>query len=154
MPGQLPGHEPAARKGYEDGRAFFCGIDVAKDRLDVMMSPEGLCFSVRNDAPGWAELVVRLRPLKISAIGLEPSGGYERGVIRALLAAGLSVRRINPNKLRQFARARGVPAKHDRPHARLLAEYVAIIPRRSVRGGAVVGWLVVFVARATTTRGK
>ena len=57
---------------------FFCGIDVAKDRLDVMMSPEGLCFSVRNDAPGWAELVVRLRPLKISAIGLEPSGGYER----------------------------------------------------------------------------
>lgn len=52
---------------------FFCGIDVAKDRLDVMMSPEGLCFSVRNDAPGWAELVVRLRPLKISAIGLEPS---------------------------------------------------------------------------------
>jgi hypothetical protein len=83
---------------------FFCGIDVAKDRLDVMMSPEGLCFSVRNDAPGWAELVVRLRPLKISAIGLEPSGGYERGVIRALLAAGLSVRPINPNKLRQFAR--------------------------------------------------
>ena len=112
---------------------FFCGIDVAKDRLDVMMSPEGLCFSVRNDAPGWAELVVRLRPLKISAIGLEPSGGYERGVIRTLLAAGLSVRRINPNKLRQFARARGVLAKNDRLDARLIAEFVAIMPTRVVR---------------------
>ena len=112
---------------------FFCGIDVAKDRLDVMMSPEGLCFSVGNDAPGWAELVVRLRPLKISAIGLEPSGGYERGVIRALLAAGLSVRRINPNKLRQFARARGVLAKNDRLDARLIAEFVAIMPTRVIR---------------------
>src|SRR5215468_3811039 len=75
---------------------------------------------------GWAELVARLRPLIVSAIGLEPSGGYERGIIRALLAAGLSVRRINPNKLRQFARARGVMAKNDRLDARLIAEYVAI----------------------------
>jgi len=76
-----------------------------------------------NDSAGWAELVARLRPLAVSAIGLEPSGGYERGIIRALLAAGLSVRRINPNKLRQFARARGVLAKNDRLDARLIAEY-------------------------------
>src|SRR5438128_1029880 len=88
----------------------FCGIDVSKDRLDVVVLPEGWFFSVSNDTAGWAELVVRLRPLTVSAIGLEPSGGYERGIIRALLAAGMSVRRINPNKLRQFARARGVLA--------------------------------------------
>jgi transposase len=75
----------------------FGGIDVSKDRLDVLLLPEGLCFSVCNDAPGWAELIVRLRRLAVSAIGLEPSGGYERCIIRALLAAGLSVRRINPN---------------------------------------------------------
>ena len=81
----------------------FCGIDVSKDRLDVVVLPEGWFFSVSNDTAGWVELVVRLRPLTVSAIGLEPSGGYERGIIRALLAAGLSVRRINPNKLRQFA---------------------------------------------------
>src|SRR6266513_3180882 len=41
----------------------FCGIDVAKDRLDVMVLPEELCWSVANDAAGWAELVARLRPL-------------------------------------------------------------------------------------------
>ena len=75
-----------------------------------------------NDTAGWAELVAKLRPLTVSAIGLEPSGGYERGIIRALLAAGLSARRINPNKLRQFARARGVLAKNDRLDARLIAE--------------------------------
>jgi transposase len=98
---------------------------VSKDRLDVVVLPE--------DAAGWAELAARLRPLAVSAIGLEPSGGYERGIIRALLAAGLSVRRINPNKLRQFARARGVLAKNDRLDARLIAEYVAIMPTRVVQ---------------------
>src|SRR5256885_8250445 len=50
----------------------------------------------------------------------------------------MSVRRINPNKLRQFARARGVLAKNDRLDARLIAEYVAIMPTRVVqRDGAV-----------------
>jgi len=65
----------------------FCGIDVSKDRLDVVVLPEGWFFSVSNDTAGCAELVVRLRPLAVSAIGLEPSGGYERGIIRALLAS-------------------------------------------------------------------
>ena len=88
---------------------------------------------MRNDTAGWAELVDKLRRFSISAIGLEPSGGYQRGIIRALLAAGLSVRRINPNKLRQFARARGILAKNDRLDARLIAEYVAIMPTRVVQ---------------------
>src|ERR1700751_2803883 len=111
----------------------YGGIDVSKDRLDVVVLPEGGFFSVSNDTAGWTELVARLRPLAVCAIGLEPSGGYERGIIRALLAARLSVRRINPNKLRQFARARGVLAKNDRLDARLIAEYVAIMPTRVVQ---------------------
>ena len=83
------------------------GIDVSMLWLEVVVLPRGVRFSVTNDAAGWAELVQKLRPWSVAAVGLEPSGGYERGVIRALLAAGLSVRRINPNQLRQFARARG-----------------------------------------------
>src|SRR4029453_15203945 len=126
------------QQGWDTKMAMlsFCGIDVSKDRLDVVVLPEGWFFSVSNDTAGWAELVGRLRPLAVSAIGLEPSGGYERGIIRALLAVGLSVRRINPNKLRQFARARGVLAKNDRLDARLIAEYVAIMPTRIVQRDA------------------
>jgi transposase len=69
------------------------------DRLDVMVLPERRGFSVDNNAAGWTELIKRLNGSPVAAIGIEPSGGYERGVIRALLEAGLSVRRINPNKL-------------------------------------------------------
>ena len=111
----------------------FGGIDVSKDRLDVMVLPDRSGFSVENNATGWTGLIERLSGSSLVAIGIEPSGGYERGVIRALLTAGLSVRRINPNKLRQFARARGVLAKNDRLDARLIAEYVAIMPTRIVQ---------------------
>ena len=68
-----------------------------------------------------------------SLVGIEPSGGYERGIIRILLAAGLSVRRINPSKLRLFAHARGILAKNDRLDAQLIAEYVSIMPTRVVQ---------------------
>ena len=71
-----------------------------------------------NDAAGWAKLVEQLRGSSITAIGVEASGGYERGVVRALLAAGMSVRQINPFKLRQFAKASGTLAKNDRLDAR------------------------------------
>ena len=85
-------------------------------------------YSVSNDIASCAELDASLRPIGVSAIGLEQSGGEERCIIRELLAAGLSVRRINPNKLRLFARARGVLDKNDRRDARLIAEYGAIMP--------------------------
>src|SRR5438105_15687476 len=71
----------------------YGGIDVSKDRLDVVVLPEAWFFSVRNDTAGWAELVARLRPLTVSAIGLEPCGRHERGLIRALPAARLPLRR-------------------------------------------------------------
>ena len=133
----------------------FCGVDVSKDRLDVMVLPEQQCCSVSNDAGGWAELVERLRRMPIAAIGLEASGGYERGVLRALLAAGLSVRQVNPFKLRQFAKASGVLAKNDRLYARMIASFVAIMPTRPAeRQPAVVEQLaeVVRVRRHLSDR--
>jgi transposase len=108
----------------------FCGIDVSKDRLDVLVLPEEECCSVSNDAGGWATLVERLNDFSISAIGLEASGGYERGVMRTLLAAGMPVRQVNPFKLRQFARASGVLAKNDPLDARMIASFVPIMPTR------------------------
>src|SRR5215207_8009532 len=80
----------------------FGGIDVSQDRLDVLLLPQATRFSVGNDEAGWSALSARLRDLPVAAIGLEPSGGYERGVIRALLTAGLSVRRVPSKQQRQF----------------------------------------------------
>ena len=69
----------------------FCGIDASKDRLDVMVLPDEYSSSVPNDPAGGAILVEQLRGFSITAIGIEASGGYERGAVRSLQAAGMPV---------------------------------------------------------------
>ena len=99
----------------------YGGIDVSKDRLDVVVLPEGW-FAVSNDTatPGRAGRKARARRSPPSA---SSRAAVQRGVVRALLAAGLWCNRVNPNKLRQFARARGVLAKNDRLMRNFIAEY-------------------------------
>ena len=109
------------------------GIDVSKDRLDIAVHPTDEQFSVNNDRAGWRRLVRHLKPLAARAVGIEASGGYERGVIAVLLEAGLPVRSVNPWKLRQFARAAGILAKNDRLDAHIIARFVATLPSREVR---------------------
>ena len=107
---------------------------VSRSRsVDPTRPPEQQWGWVRHDAAGWAELVEWLRGFSLSAIGLEASGGYERGVMRALLAAGMSVRQINRFKLRQFAKASGVLAKNDRLDARMIASFVARMVKKLKR---------------------
>src|ERR1700740_1666427 len=121
-------------RGTKMAMLSFCGIDVSKDRLDVMVLPEQQSFAVRNDAAGWAEVIARLRGFAITAIGLEASGGYERGAMRALLAAGLPACQVNPFKLRQFAKASGILAKRDRLHARVIAAFMTLMPAPRTQG--------------------
>jgi transposase len=121
------------------------GIDVSKDRLDVAVHPTDQQFSVTNDEAGWRILVRRLKPLGTRAIGIEASGGYERGAIVALFKAGLPVRSVNAWKLRQFARAAGLLAKNDRLDARAIAWFVATLPSREVRHDPAVDRLAELV---------
>jgi transposase len=108
--------------------ALHVGIDVAKDRLDVAILETGELFTLDNDEAGYAALIERLSGSAIDTIGLEASGGYERAALKALWQEGLPVRRINPHRLRQFARAAGINAKNDRIDARLIARFLATLP--------------------------
>lgn len=110
---------------------IFVGIDVSKARLDVAATT-GEVWSVGNDRSGWTELIDRLRTLNPTAIGLEPSGGYERGVIEALVQAGLPVRRVDAAAVRAFARVLGLKAKTDRLFAHVRARFVQTLPGRTV----------------------
>lgn len=117
----------------QDG--VFVGIDVSKVWLDVAVAG-GEAWRVGNDRAGWTELIDRLVPLEPAAIGLEPSGGYERGVIDALVAAGLAVRRVDPARVRRLAEALGLKAKTDVLDAALIARFVQTLPGRTVEDDA------------------
>lgn len=107
---------------------LFVGSDISKDLIDVAIWPTGESLQIRNDRDGWRELIRWLRPLAVEAIGIEASGGYERGLLRALLDASLPARLVNPLRVRQFARACGIMAKNDRLDAVVIARFIAVVP--------------------------
>lgn len=106
------------------------GVDISKPLLDVAVVQTDEEFQVTNDEAGWAELIERFKGRKVRVIGLEASGGYERGLIKALRKAGLPVRRVDAYRLRQYARAMGRLAKNDRIDARMIARFAAQMPTR------------------------
>src|SRR5262245_24788457 len=91
----------------------FIGIDVSKTQLDVALRPSGATKSVPNDDPGIKTLVEWLRVVTPALIVLEATGGIERSVVRALVAAELPVTVANPRQVRDFAKATGQLAKTD-----------------------------------------
>ena len=104
------------------------GIDVAKDWLDLWLDPLKRFERMRNDAAGWARLLdclTRLGPQAGITVAFEASGGYERGLRQALITAGFAVRRLNPLRVRLYARSLSRNAKNDRIDARVIARYAA-----------------------------
>jgi transposase len=104
----------------------FVGIDVSKDWLDVWLAPLKRFERVSNDAAGWAAMIGLLRSLGEQpgiVVAFEATGGYELGLRQSLLEAGFDVRRLNPLRVRLYARSLGRNAKNDRIDARLIARY-------------------------------
>src|SRR3974377_2521717 len=83
--GMNPHQQGRGTKMIQQG---YGGIDVSKDRLDVMVLPERQFFSVENSTAGCGELVQRLRGWAVAPSGLRPMGGRESRGLRALLARG------------------------------------------------------------------
>ena len=123
----------------------FVGIDISKAWLDVAFLPDGEALRLTNDEAGWTALVRHLRRHPAAAIGLEASGGYERGVLNALADAGLPARRVNPWRVRQLASARGTSAKNDRLDALAIARFVALAPKRPTKRDRAVDALAELV---------
>ena len=70
------------------------GIDVSKQHLDACFGDEDQ--RVDNDASGWDELIAKLKAADVDLVVVEATGGYERGLVRALHGAQLVVARVNP----------------------------------------------------------
>lgn len=105
----------------------FIGIDVSKAELEVHVRPTGEHWCVPNDTAGHDQLVKRWQAQPPTLIVLEATGGLERGVAYALVAADLAVAVLNPRRPRAFANATGQLAKTDRLDAKTLAHFAAAV---------------------------
>lgn len=111
-------------------KEHFVGIDVSKDWFDVATLGQKGTKQFANMKRGIGKLLKWMRTLAPQLIVVEATGGYEEALVLALFEAGLPVALVSPQRVRQYARARGRLAKTDPLDAQLLAEYgKAIQPR-------------------------
>ena len=103
------------------------GIDTAKDKLDIVVHGRTQRWQVENGLRGWRRLGLELTRAGIRRVGIEATGGYERGVVKHLRAAGFTVVVLQPIQVRAFARVHLRRAKNDALDAALIAACTAAI---------------------------
>jgi transposase len=105
----------------------YVGIDVAKEHLDVAVGDDTPPARLAYTPDGLKQLLERLHELPGPRIILEATGGLEVRLMAELWAAHLPVARLNPKRVREFAKASGRLAKTDQLDARLLAQFGAAL---------------------------
>ena len=78
--------------------------DTSKANLDVAVHNRTERWQAANALPGWRTLVVNLTRIGVTRIGIEATGGYERGVVEHLRAAGFTVLMLQPIQVKAFGR--------------------------------------------------
>ena len=81
----------------------IAGIDVGKSKLDAAVHGLEDTVQVANAAGGIRELIAWLKAREVGRVGLEATGGYERGLRLALEAEGFEVVVHQPMEVRRFA---------------------------------------------------
>ena len=100
----------------------YCGVDIAKSYLEAVIGKEKRRLA--NDAMGHQEFIKWIKQIEGQAqVICEPSGGYERRFIQALVGAEIKVSLVPANRVRAFARAAGILAKTDTIDARVLCAF-------------------------------
>lgn len=100
----------------------YIGVDMAKDTFDAHL-PTGI-RQWRNVPAGFRPFLLAVRKIEGQiCVCVEATGGYERTLCDYLMAHGVTVARVNPKRVRDFARALGKLAKTDRIDAATLSEY-------------------------------
>jgi transposase len=105
------------------------GIDTSKSKLDVALHGRTGHWQLANSLAGWRELTVKLAKADVSRVGIEATGGYERGVVEHLRAAGFTVLVLQPIQVKAFGRVHLRRAKNDVLDAALIAACTAAIER-------------------------
>jgi transposase len=101
------------------------GIDTSKAKLDVAVHGSGECRQVANTPQGWRRLAAALLKIGVGRVGIEATGGYERGVVAHLRGVGIAVLVLQPIQVRSYARVHLRRAKNDRLDAMLIAACAA-----------------------------
>jgi transposase len=121
-------------------QTLYVSADVALEHLDLAAASTPATRTslgrVENTAAGWQAMAVAVGelahksqqsddPIETIHLIIEPTGGYEEGLLYFAYTQQWLVTLVNPLQVRRWAEGQGVRAKTDRQDALLLAWYGA-----------------------------
>lgn len=106
----------------------YIGIDVSKGCLDVNYCGEGRQYL--NDPLQIKQLIKDIQTIqsqnKLGLVICEATGGYEQKIVRACHESNIPMHVAHANKVRYFAKSRGILAKTDKIDAFVLSDYARL----------------------------
>jgi transposase len=99
----------------------FIGCDVGKTTIVVFDAASGRTCAVANAPQALSDFAASLDPTCF--VICEATGGYERDLLAALLAAGVPAHRADARKVKAFIRSFGTLGKSDAIDASALSRY-------------------------------
>lgn len=100
----------------------FVGLDVSKATVDVCVLPGHWRWQVENNG-NFSDLIEKLQVLSPHLVVLEPTGGHEKSLLKAIFKAGIPVSRQHALRIHHHAKSRGKHAKTDPIDAETIAHY-------------------------------
>lgn len=132
LPEQLGSLYKAGSTKMTQTNITTAGIDTSKAKLDVAVHGRSENWQVANALPGWRVLAANLAKVGVTRVGIEATGGYERGVVEHLRAAGFIVLVLQPVQVKAFARVHLRRAKNDALDAILIAACAAAMDQSRI----------------------
>lgn len=128
------------QKGCPEMQVLYLGVDVSLEHLDIAFATRPTSRHTLgrygNHAAGWLALATAVEELQQQGLTtdeatpavhlmVEPTGGYEAGLLYFAYQQGWLVTLVNPLQVRRWAEGQGQRAKTDRQDALMLAGYGA-----------------------------
>lgn len=127
LPEQLGSLHKAGSTKMTQTNITTAGIDTSKAKLDIAVHGRTERWQVANALPGWRALAENLTKAGVTRVGIEATGGYERGAVEHLRAADFVVLVLQPVQVKAFGRVHLRRAKNDVLDAELIAACTAAI---------------------------
>ena len=127
LPEQLGSLHKAGSTKMTQTNIMTAGIDTSKAKLDIAVHDRTERWQVANALAGWRPCAANLAKAGVTRVGIEATGGYERGVVEHLRATGFTVLVLQPIQVKAFGRVHLRRAKNDALDAVLIAACTATI---------------------------
>lgn len=95
--------------------------------MDVYIRPASIALFYANQSDGIAQLVERIEAESPELVVLEATGGLHLSAATAIEPAGIAVAVVNPQQVKDFAKAAGKLAKTDAIDAQVLAHFAEVM---------------------------